>query len=224
MDAYFGPDNADPSPFYRTMFDLLTNSDPRRIAELPLDTQALVTDFMTIYTAELDRNNMAGLSPDTWAWQSDLAELTVLAAYGGASGMAMKDGKLIRCSSFAYDWEHGITDRSQFMRLGSLITAYEIANNPKLVYDVIALTPLTDPGILAFVGGDVFRRVLAFLNRPENQETAQANAAPLTAAMVALLKQVRSDQAASTEFVKTRTGSSDEATCDDTSGQPPSTK
>ena len=64
-----------------------------------VQTQALVTDFMTIYTAELDRNNMAELSPDTWPWQTDLAELSVMAAYGGASGMALQDGKLIRCSS-----------------------------------------------------------------------------------------------------------------------------
>jgi len=96
MGAYFGPDNDDPSPFYRTMFELLANSDPRRIAGLPLDVQVLITDFMTIYTAELDRNNMAKLSPDKWAWQSDLAELTMLAAYGGASGMAVENGKLVR--------------------------------------------------------------------------------------------------------------------------------
>jgi hypothetical protein len=214
IDAYLGPDNTDPSPLYQVMFELLTNSDPRGIADLPSDTQRLIADFMTIYTAELDRNNMAELSPDTWPWQSDLAELTLIAAYGGASGMAMKDGELIRCSTFAYTWTHGMKDRSELMRVGSFITEYERSKNPQLVYDVIALTPLTDREVVASVGTDLFRRVLIFLNRPETMETAQANAVALTSAMVALLKQVRSDQASITDFIKAETKSSGDKVCD----------
>lgn len=209
LDAYMGAGNLDPSPFYTVMFEILTNSDPRGIASLSEDGQTLMTDFMTIYTAELNRNHMADLSPTKWAWQSDLAEVVLLAAYGGASGMAVIKGELIKCNSLAYDWRHGIGPRSGFMAMSRLITQYQIDHNPELVFSIVALTPLTDVEVIAFVQGDIFRRVLTFLNRSETQLAATENAVALTSAMVALLRQVRADHQDITRYAETTMPSSD---------------
>lgn len=204
LDAYLGVDNSETSVFYSVLFDLLTNSDPRGIRGLSADGQAVVTNFMTIYTAELDRNHMADLSPTQWAWQIDLAQVTLLTAYGGASGMAVKDGELVQCSALAYDWRHGIGPRASFVQLSRLIGDYMVANHPNLVFDVIALTPLTDVEVVSVVEGDVLRRALTFLNRPESLAAATANAELLSEAMVALLQQVRSDSDDITAFLETR--------------------
>jgi hypothetical protein len=64
------------------------------------------------------------------------------------------------------------------------------------------VTPIQDAEILSAVGGDVFRRLLVFLNRIEFQDSVQSYPDALTSAMVQLLNQVRLDQSQITQFIK----------------------
>lgn len=203
ITAYFGQANADPASFFKTLLDILTNTDTRGLRGMDDEGRAVITDFLTVYTAELERNNMADLSPTKWAWQTDLAEVTLIAAYGGASGLVMKDGQLVQGPANAYYESGGIGNtRAQFMRLSRLITQYMLEKHPEQVFRLTALTPLTNSDVLAAVDGDALRRFLVFLNRSETQDEAAANAAALTQAMVQYLGTVRTEHEAVTAYIR----------------------
>lgn len=207
LDAYLQPSNPSPSPFYRTMMRILTNSDPSGTITLGASGRHLLTDLMTVYTAELERHEMKGLSLTSSPWEIDLAEVTLLTTYGAASGKVMKSGQLIDGTARNY-YATGPTGsgigntRADFTKLAIGITNFELQSteHPALVNQLIALTPMS-AAHASSVHGDVFRRVLLFLNRTEYETTASVNAAAIVTAMVTLLKQVRADQADITAYL-----------------------
>jgi hypothetical protein len=65
--------------FYRTMFEALLNSDSRRYDEVTPEGQTVMTDFLSVFTAEQARNLMDDeVSPH---WDAALMEVTLLAAF-----------------------------------------------------------------------------------------------------------------------------------------------
>ncbi|TIL65615.1 hypothetical protein [Mesorhizobium sp.] len=203
ITAYLGPSNQEPQPFFRVMLDILARSDTTSISALSGDGQAVITDLMTVYTAELERNEMKDLSPTVAAWQTDLAEVTLLASYGGISGMVMKEGQLVSGPSNEYYSSGGIgTTRPEFMRLGRLITKFMEKQHPEIIFQISALTPIEDPEVLMAIDGDIFRRALIFLNRRETTSKAQENAGQLRDAVLELLVLCRTQHAGITTFVK----------------------
>lgn len=195
--------------FYRALFGLLTSCNPNVLRTLSAPTQTALVDFIAVYTAELDRHVMTGLQEKN-PWEIDLAEVTLLDAYGAASGLVMSKGKLVAGDATAY-FAHGPSGgggigetRADFTKLGSIITNFERAPNrhPELISRLEMLTPIATPAVLNELNGDVFRRVLVFLNTPASVETIKQNSDAINDTMVEFLSAVRADQAAITAFAK----------------------
>jgi len=198
----------DASPFFVAILKVLTNCDSSDFATLPAAGEVTATDFVTIYTAELERHVMVNLNPSQHPWEIDLAEVTFLTAYGAPSGMVMQNGALVPGTAVAYfatgATGSGIGDtRKDFVRLARRITAFESDphHHPELITAIVNLTPIQDQTILASVKGDVMRRFLVYLNRPESQNSIQGHSADFVTAMVAFLKQVNADNAQITQYV-----------------------
>jgi hypothetical protein len=188
---------------------VLTNCDTSAFAILPTGGQVVATDFLTIYTAELNRHVMVNLDPKQHPWEIDLAEVTFLNSYGAPSGMVMQKGALVPGTATAYyavgTKGSGIGEtRADFVKLATRITQYEQDPNhhPELVNALVKLTPILDEKILSTVRGDVLRRSLVYLNRPEFQSDVQKHPDDLRNAMVAFLKQINADNAQITQYVQ----------------------
>lgn len=209
MANYLKPaTTADASPFFTAILKVLTNCDGADFAALSAAGQVTATDFMTIYTAELDRHVMVNLVPATHPWEIDLGEVTFLTSYGAASGMIMKNGALVAGTAVAYfavgTSGSGIGEtRKDFTKLAAGITSFEsqTSQHPDLVNAIVNLTPITDPKILSAVKGDVIRRVLVYLNRSEFQSNVHSHASELVTATVAFLKQINADNAQITQYI-----------------------
>jgi hypothetical protein len=208
MATFLKPTTPDFSPFYTAILKVLTNCNGSDFAALPAPAQVTATDFLTIYTAELERHVMVNLVPSQHPWEIDLAEVTFLTSYGGPSGMVMKNGSLVPGTATAYfavgTAGSGIGEtRKDFVKLATRITTFESDphQHPELVNAIVNLTPITDKTILAQVKGDVLRRFLVYLNRPEFQSSIQSHSSEFINAMVAFLKQINTDNAAITQFI-----------------------
>ena len=209
MDLYLRPaTTADIGPFYQALFNFLTKSDASQIGGLSSAAQVVATDLLAIYTAELERHIMSNLDVNKHPWEIDVAEVTLLTSYGAASGMVMKNGSLVPGTAVDYYAKgtsgSGIGEtRADFMRLAKDITTFENdpQHHPDLVQKIIDLTPIQDPSILTAIDGDVFRRFLVFLNRPEFESNVTSSADALALSMNALVLQIRADQADITTFV-----------------------
>lgn len=163
-----------------------------------------MADFLAVYVAELERHEMAGLGKRA-PWGIDLAEVTLLSGYVAAANMAMKDGKFVPGGSQLWADKGSIGNvKSEFTRLGKLITAYLLDpfNSPQLVDRVVDLTPIPDAELADEIDGDIFRRILVYLNMRATQEDAQKNAAELTEATIALLQHLETEQDKITAFIK----------------------
>jgi hypothetical protein len=210
MAAYLKPATTpDASPFYIAILKVLTKCDSSGFAALPAAGQVAATDFLAIYTAELDRHVMVSLAPATHPWEIDLGEVTFLTSYGAPSGMVMKNGALVPGTAVAYyavgTAGSGIGEtRKDFVKLASKITAFESDphHHPELVNTITALTPIPDPIIVSAVKGDVIRRFLVYLNRTEFESNVQSHSSDLVNAMVALLKQINADNAQITQYIQ----------------------
>jgi hypothetical protein len=198
----------DPSPFFTAILKVLTNCSSSDFATLPTAGQVTATDFLAIYTAELDRHVMVDLAPATHPWEIDLAEVTFLTSYGAPSGMVMKNGSLVPGTPVAY-FSVGATGcgigetRKDFINLATRITTFENDphHHPELVKALLDLTPTQDPKILSAVNGDVIRRYLVYLNRPEFQSNVQSHSSNFVNAMVAFLKEINADNAQITQYI-----------------------
>jgi hypothetical protein len=209
MSAYLKPGTTpDFSPFYAAILKVLTNCNTSDVASLPAAGQVTATDFLAIYTAELERHVMVNLVPAQHPWEIDLAEVTFLTSYGAPAGVVMKNGSLVPGTAVAYfavgTTGSGIGEtRKDFVKLASRITAFENDphHHPELVKAIVDLTPISDAKILAQVKGDVLRRFLVYLNRAEFQGSIQGHSSDFVTAMVAFLKQINSDNAQITQYI-----------------------
>ncbi len=120
----------------------------------------------------------------------------------------MKNGALVPGTAAAYfavgTAGSGIGEtRKDFVKLATRITTFESDphQHPDLVNAIVNLTPITDKTILSQVKGDVLRRFLVYLNRPEFQGSIQSHSIDFVTAMVAFLKQINTDNAAITQFI-----------------------
>jgi hypothetical protein len=210
MAAYLKPvTTPDAGPFYTALLKVLTSSDPSDYRTLSAPAQVTATDFLAIYTAELNRHVMVNLVPSTHPWEIDLAEVTFLTSYGAPSGMVMKNGSLVPGTAVAYyavgTSGSGIGEtRKDFVKLATRITTFESdpQHHPELVKAIVNLTPISDQKILSQVSGDVLRRYLVYLNRSEFQANVQSHSSDLVNAMVAFLKQINTDNSQITQYIQ----------------------
>jgi hypothetical protein len=189
--------------FFTVLFDILTATDTRGLASLPPEQQVVISDFLATYTAELERHQMVDLGLSS-PWEIDYAQVTLLADYTGLSGMVMVGPDFVPGKVDDYAKGSIGTFKKQFTRISRLITTYlsHPDEQAKLIDRILELTPISDPTLAAEVRGDIFRRVLYFLNNDGTQFAAQQNGTKLRDAMVDLLAAVRASHAEITAFAK----------------------
>ncbi len=186
--------NTQTENFYKSLMDVILQCDTSAFDQESEEGQTVATDFIAIYTAELDRHIMVNLNPRNHPWENDLAEVTFLTAFGTAVGKVMKEGELIDGEPTAY-WEKskvsnrsgiGIT-RTDRRKLQKIISDYERENNPEVVEAVENLIDGTRPN------GDVYQEVMEFINNYKTQTKVKRNADKLSEAFINFLMQTRKD-------------------------------
>ena len=85
----------DLKPFYRSMILALASSDPSGWATLNDQGQSVLSDFFTVYTAELDRHLMVNLQDGNHPWEIDLAAVTCVSAVGAKINKVVTGGVLV---------------------------------------------------------------------------------------------------------------------------------
>lgn len=82
----------DLKPFYRAMIMALANSDTSGWATLSDIGQSVLSDFLTVYTAEADRHLMVNLQDGNHPWEIDLAAVTCVSAVSAKTGKVVIGG------------------------------------------------------------------------------------------------------------------------------------
>ena len=187
----------DTSSFYRTLLEVITRCDSSRLPGLPTLTQTVATDFIAVYTAEIDRHAMAGFK--THPWENDLAEATLVSSYASTERKVVVGGKLVDGAPVNFFGVGVQGSGIGIMRKDRRTLQLAVANlerklHPELVGRVETL--------IGRRGGDVFHNLMTFLNNPQNQSKVQASAAQLTDAIVEFLAQVHVDSRLITDDVK----------------------
>lgn len=188
----------DVAPFFRTMFDVLLKSDASGYKNLTDEGQNVITDFYAVYVAEFTRSFMSGLK--SHPWQNDLAEVTMLSAYGSVLDKIYLDGKFQTGTAHQYfgignnGTGIGVTRRDR-RTLQQLVSQAEKTLNPAIVAD-----------LEKFIGqprnGDLIHGLMVYLNDPRNQVEITENATELNKAIVNFLVQIREDAAEITKVIQ----------------------
>ncbi len=94
LQAYVESAGLKNNDFFKSLLQILTDSDTSGLKNVSPDGQAVMSDFTAIYVAEQDRHLMSGLK--THAWDVALLEVTLLSAFhsGQKKFMVMFDGIL----------------------------------------------------------------------------------------------------------------------------------
>lgn len=85
----------DQKPFYRALILSLANSDASEWSKLSNLGQAVLSDFLTVYTAEAVRHLMVNLKDGKHPWEIDLAAVTFVSALSAETGKVVTGGAVV---------------------------------------------------------------------------------------------------------------------------------
>ena len=198
LDSYLAA-TRDPSPFYQALLNVLLSCDASSFSGLSPPAQAVATDFVAVYTAEIDRNAMSDFKK--FPWQNDLAEATIISAYSSAERKIVVDGRLVDGTPLGFFGVGvqgsgiGIMRKDRRMlQLG--VADLERTLHPELVEAVEAQ--------IGRRGGDVIHNLMLFLNDPKNQDKVRTNSRELSKAVVAFISQMHADGPLITKNIRLR--------------------
>jgi hypothetical protein len=188
---------------YQVLLQILTQSDTRGVKLLSPQAQIVISDFLTVYAAELERHEMLDLGLSS-PWEIDFAQVTLLADYTQASNMVMKDDKFVQGDVEDYILGSIGNTKKQFTSLSKMITTFLSQPNyeAKLIDRITELTPISDVTLAREVQGDIFRRILYFLNNRDTSDLASENAQELIPLIVNLVSKIRENETKITENIK----------------------
>lgn len=162
LEAYLHTEPQSAGAFIETLMRVITNCDTSGWPHLSAAGQIVATDFLAIYTAELDRHLMVGLNPKAHPWEIDLAAATFVSIFNASSGLLMRNSTLVP-GSIQQWWAQGSQGsgigetRRDRIALQQLI-AREEANSAEV------------QGLQSVIGhrpdGDVIQGTLEYLNSP----------------------------------------------------------
>jgi hypothetical protein len=192
----------DPRDFYRALMRLLTQSDASGLKILPELGQTVATDFLAVYTAELDRHLMTGLTQHPF--ENDLAESTFLSLFIAKAHLLVVDRRVIdktqENGALVPPRPHHLfrvgtngsglggrarADRKLFQRR---VADAERKLHPEL-FERLAAALGVRPSV------DMMDALTAFLNNPANQAKVRANADEIVEATALLMGQIGDDAA-----------------------------
>ncbi len=185
--------DGDGASFYAGLIGVLSNTDGGAYTKITSDTgKSVATEFLGIYTAELDRN----LLTKAHYWMDDLLELTMVSAYGVAAGKIIKSGQLIDGNPQDYDYKNPTSNRSGIgftkadrTALQAFICKYEWKKNP-------AIAGALAKAIGAKTGDELIHALAVYMRK-----ASISNSDEVTQAAVAFLTQIKSDNAAITASI-----------------------
>lgn len=166
LENYVRSEGTEIEHFYRSILNVLLNSDASDYRNISEAGQAVATDFIAVYTAEQDRHLMSDLKRHPW--DEALLEVTLLSAFhaGQKKIMLMHNGeftdttlkqapgcdeteRVSKKASLIDYWQFSTsTDpancnrsglnvgRKDFRNLEAAITAYEQEHNPELIENI----------------------------------------------------------------------------------------
>lgn len=167
LESYLQTEPESAGDFIESLMRVLTNSDPSGWAKLSELGQTVATDFLAIYTAELDRHLMVNLNPRQHPWEIDLAAATFISLFNTSSGLMMHEGSLVKGS--IQDWwapgkvGSGIGET----RRDRIALQKKIAKAEKHLKETDAIAQLAGDKTRE----DVIQGVLEYLNSSETPET-----------------------------------------------------
>lgn len=85
----------DEKPFYRSLILALANSEASNWGQLSNLGQAVLGDFLTVYTAEAVRHLMVDLKDGLHPWEIDLAAVTLISSLSVKSGKVVTGGVVV---------------------------------------------------------------------------------------------------------------------------------
>jgi hypothetical protein len=201
LEQYLQSEPQNAPAFYSAILKAILNSDTSGWAQLSSAGQIVATDFLAIYTAELDRHLMVDLKPTAHPWEIDLAAATFDAAYVAASGKMVKDGQLTEGSVKDF-WAPGKqgsgigetrTDRKALQKILAKFESSQQAG---------AATIREVQEITGSNNADVIQGMLEYVNSPEQANHSALNvrnAAALEKAMLDYLNEITADAQQITE-------------------------
>lgn len=191
----------DSRAFYKAMILALANNDPSGWKNITAEGQKVLSDFLTVYTAEADRHLMVNLKDGIHPWEIDLAAVTVVSAFSIETGRVVVGGKALELnlgSWFAPSPNNrpggpqrsgiGIT-RNDRKLLQKSIQKYELqtSQGKKLIaaiYDIIGNNENRD---------DVIQGVFEFLSQPKTPDSLGVKAENLADLFSEYIQVIRTD-------------------------------
>lgn len=86
----------DQKPFYKALILSLAKSDASEWSKLSNLGQAVLSDFLTVYTAEAVRHLMVNLKDGKHPWEIDLAAVTVVSSLSAETGKVVTGGAVVK--------------------------------------------------------------------------------------------------------------------------------
>lgn len=175
---------SDVKPFYRALILALANCDTSGWAQNSDLGQSVLSDFLTVYTAEADRHLMVNLKNGQHPWEIDLAAVTAVSAISSKSGKIVNAGEVVESDLVGWfapspnnkpDGPQrsgiGIT-RNDRKKLQRAIHAYEMTtkDGKQLIADIQAIIGTN------YNKNDVIQGVFEYLSNSYTPESMGPNA------------------------------------------------
>ncbi|MFA6236699.1 MAG: hypothetical protein WC635_05170 [Bacteriovorax sp.] len=191
----------DVKPFYSAMIMALASSDSSGWSNLSDLGQSVLSDFFTVYTAELDRHLMVNLQRGNHPWEIDLAAVTFVSAISAKTGKVIIGGVVTESDLggwFAPSPNNkpdgpqrsgiGIT-RKDRQRLQRAIHAHEMGtpDGKQMIKEIQAIVGNTN------YKNDVIQAVFEYLSNPNTPETMGPKAQALADLMARFIEAASND-------------------------------
>jgi hypothetical protein len=193
---------SDVKPFYRALVSALADCDTSGWESLNDLGQSVLSDFLTVYTAEADRHLMVKLKTGSHPWEIDLAAVTFVSAISEKTGKVVNNfGELVE--SDLGGWfapsEHNIEGGPQRSGIGITRPGRKVLQKAIHKFE---LTTLDGKAIIEEIqkivvskknNDDVIQAVFEFLSSNETPEKMGANASKLADLMAQFIELARDD-------------------------------
>ncbi len=173
--------------FFGAMMDLLLKSDPEKYNLLTANEQAVLTDFLAVYSAEFRRSLMSDLQ--SHRWMDDLMETYMISAYGSAAEKVIGEQGFVDGHADTYfavganGSGIGVMRKHRYV-MQVIVTEAIKKLKPELIEHI---DDLMDQANWNHRANDIFHDFALFLNAPENQNQIKEHNGKISQAMTSIL-------------------------------------
>lgn len=174
LESFLKYDN-DHGQFFKAIVKFLVDTDVSVYDDPGFNkyAEAVLTDYVTVYTAELRRQLMRGLSPWSAPWGNDMTEATFLSFYNVKSGLMMLEEGLVE-ASIKEHWAlsptgsgrsgFGINRKPRRVLQAGISNFFRENQNERLKEVALRMDRL----IGKKSDGDIYRGMMEFINNKKN--------------------------------------------------------